>query len=117
MRTAGIRRVDRVAVAACVEGWARELAVVHPEVRRVVWYGSFVSGVPTPRSDADLCVVVADGTAAGPRHLRGTSYLPRTATRVPFDLTVFTEGEFATLAEWAPAWARAISNGRVLVPR
>ena len=117
MLTAGIKRVDRRAVTAAVEAWAEALAQ-RPEVERIVWYGSFVSGTPTPRSDADLCVVVHDDSVASmPRYARGADYLPPTATPVPFDLTVLTVAEHAALDSWAPAWASAIGHGRVLFAR
>ena len=117
MLSAGIRRVDPAAVAAAVERWARELGAAHPEVRRVIWYGSFVAGTPTPRSDADLCVVVADDAARGPRHARGAAYLPADGMPVPFDVAVLTASEFGALGAWAPGWHRAITAGRVLLAR
>lgn len=116
MLTSGVRRVDHAGVTRAVEAWVAILAE-RPEVRRVVWYGSFVTGTPTPRSDVDVCVVVHGTAGAGPRHMRGARYLPAAATPAPFDLTVLSEHEFDTLAEWAPAWARAIAGGRVLLER
>lgn len=118
MLTAGIRRVDRPAVTAAVERWGRAVAA-RPEVRRVIWYGSYVAGIPTPRSDVDLCVVVSDGADAGaaPRHTRGAAYLPEFATPAPFDIAVLAASEYATLGTWAPAWAQALAGGRVLVER
>jgi predicted nucleotidyltransferase len=107
-------------VRAAVEAWARELAG-RPEVCRVVWYGSFVTGTPTPRSDADLCVVVRDepgvDTPGGGRHARAAAYLPARATPVPFDVSVLTAREFGGLGAWAPAWQAAIARGRVLLER
>lgn len=116
MLTAGIRRVDREGVTRAVEAWAASLAA-RPEVRRVVWYGSFIGGVPTPRSDVDVCVVVHGAAGEGPRHTRGADFLPAAVTPAPFDLTVLSEHEFDALAEWAPSWARAIAGGRVLLAR
>lgn len=116
MLTAGVRRVDRAAVTRAVEAWVATLAA-RSEVCRVVWYGSFVCGTPTPRSDVDLCVVVAGAAGEGPRHTRAAGYLPSAATPMPFDLTVLSAREFDTLPEWAPGWARAIAGGRVLLAR
>ncbi|MEO6878573.1 MAG: nucleotidyltransferase domain-containing protein, partial [Gemmatimonadaceae bacterium] len=100
-----------------VEAWASALAE-RPEVERIVWYGSFVSGIPTPRSDVDLAVVVSDESVASlPRHARGADYRPATAVPVPVDLTVLTVAEHATLDSWAPGWADAIGRGRVLFTR
>ena len=117
MLTAGIRHVDTAAVRAAVEAWADVLSA-RSEVARIVWYGSFISGTPTPRSDADLCVVVRnDVRPAVPRHARGADYVPATPTPVSFDLAVLTAGEYETLGAWAPGWARAIAAGRVLFAR
>ena len=105
-----------------IERWVGEMRA-RPEVVRIVWYGSFVGGTPTPRSDADLCIVVHDVHTAGvptagvPRHARGADYLPSWATPVPLDLAVLTTPEFAALADWAPGWHRAITAGRVLLER
>lgn len=118
MLTVGTRRVDHAGVNACVERWATELAH-RPEVVRVIWYGSFVSGTPTPRSDVDVCIVVRDDSppARLPRHSRGAQYIPAAATPAPFDIAVLSTSEFESLAGWAPAWAAAIASGRTLIPR
>lgn len=118
MLTAGIRRADRAAVTAAVERWTAELAS-RAEVQHVVWYGSYMRGVPTPHSDADLAVVIRDdsGPACVPRHARAADYLPAFATPVPFDVAVLTASEHAALAAWAPAWAAALAGGRVVLAR
>lgn len=118
MLTAGIRRVDRAAVRSAVEIWAGTLAL-RPEVERVLWYGSFVTGTPTPRSDADVCVVISDAApvARMPRHMRGADYAPVSVTPVPFDIAVLTASEFAALAAWAPSWAQVLAMGEVLLAR
>lgn len=118
MLTTGIRRADPAAVTAAVQRWSAELAV-RAEVQRVIWYGSYVTGVPTPRSDADLCIVVRDDSVAAnaPRHARGADYLPAFATPVPFDIAVLTTSEYAALAEWAPEWTAALASGRVVLAR
>lgn len=106
-----------------MSAWLDGMAA-RPEVRRVIWYGSFVTGTPTPRSDVDLCVVVDHvpvqgeaGDADRGRHTRGARYLPAAATPVPFDVAVLTAREHETLSAWAPAWADAIGRGRVLLAR
>jgi predicted nucleotidyltransferase len=113
--TAGVKRVDRGAVESAVRAWVREVAE-RSEVVRVTWYGSFVTGVATPRSDVDVCVVVRDDTTT-PRHMRGADYAPTVPTPTTFDVAVLTEDEAARLAEWAPTWSRAIASGEVLFER
>ena len=38
-----------------------------PAVRRVILFGSLVEGIPTPRSDADLLVVLSESDQRLPR--------------------------------------------------
>lgn len=117
MTSAGVKRVDRSAVTAAVEEWATAISQ-RPEVVRLVWYGSFIQGIPTPRSDVDVCIVVrANLPATIPRHARSADYLPAWGTPAPFDLAVLTTDEYADLASWAPNWAAAIRDGRVLFAR
>jgi len=107
--SAVIRWADPEAVDRAVRGFARSLLASHPEVRRVYWYGSWVTGIPTPSSDVDLCVVVSHDSRR-PRD-RIPDYLPeRFPTGV--DLTVLTEEELQELRERSPAWYRAIIKGR-----
>lgn len=109
--SAVIRWADPETVREAVEELARRLRDEHPEVRRIYWYGSWVSGAPTPSSDVDLCVVIS-GDPRRPRE-RVPDYLP---DRFPaaIDLAVLTEDELEDLRERAPGWYRAISSGRML---
>lgn len=104
-----VRWADPGRIADAVQEYAVDLRRRHPEVSRIYWYGSWVSGAPTPSSDVDLCVVVeADDRRPGERV---PEYLPaRFPTGV--DLVVLTEDEMAELADRAPSWRRAIVEGR-----
>jgi len=106
-----VRWADPERVGGAVEAFARDLRASRPEVSRVYWYGSWVSGVPTPSSDVDLCVVV-DSDDRPPRE-RVPEYLP---ARFPVgvDLVVLTEAELGELADRAPSWRKAILGGREL---
>ncbi len=75
------------------------------------WYGSWVTGRATPKSDVDLCIVVSADNRR-PRH-RIPDYLPE---RFPtgLDLTVLTEAEWAVLPTRSPSLHAAISAGRVV---
>lgn len=109
--SAAIRWAEPERVARDVRAFAASLRRERPEVRRIFWYGSWVTGRPTASSDVDLCVVVAEDERP-PRH-RIPDYLPdRFSTGV--DLVVFTEAEFARLQDWSPAWHRAITAGQWL---
>lgn len=96
-------------MAAAVREHVASIRQRFPLVRRVYWYGSYSAGIPTPRSDVDLCIVLAHD-ARRPRD-RLLDFLP---DRFPvgIDLCVVTEEELAALAQSAPGWHRAIVSGR-----
>lgn len=106
-----VRWADPERVAAAVRSYADGLRALRPSVRRVLWYGSWVSGIPTPASDVDLVVVVEDD-ARRPRD-RLPDYLPDQFP-VGVDLVVLTERELEDLAEHSPEWYRAVTAGRAM---
>ena len=101
--------IDRPAVEKAVLDWVATLRVANPEVGRVIWFGSWVTGLPAPGSDVDLCVVVSKADA--PRRERMARYLP-VGFPVGVDLCVYTEDELAGLRDSSPQWYRAITLGR-----
>jgi len=105
------RWADPERIEAAVRSFAAELRARRPEVRRVLWYGSWVNGIPTPSSDVDLCIIV-DADNRPVRH-RVPDYLP---SRFPtgIDLTVLTEDELLDLRDRAPQWHEAITSGVAL---
>jgi len=104
VRWADPDRIDRA-----VRDHAQTLRHRDPAITRVLWYGSWVSGIPTAGSDVDLCVVLAQDDRR-PRD-RIPDYLPeRFPTGV--DLLVLTERELGELESRAPEWHRAILAGR-----
>ena len=104
-----VRWADPERMAAAVRSWAAEQRERHPGVTRIFWYGSWVSGRPTPASDVDVCVVLRDDDR--PRRDRIPDFLPeRFPTGV--DLIVLTEAEMEQLASDAPTWHAAITGGR-----
>ena len=83
-----------------------------PTLGRVILFGSLVSGTPTPRSDADLLIVVARSQHARaadrvPELLRAMSPLP-----CPVDLFVITTDELerAQREQW-PLVREALAVG------
>lgn len=105
-----IRSIDREAVDRAVRDYAARLRRDHPEIRRVIWFGSWVSGLPSPGSDVDLCIVVSEVMADVPSRERTARYL---MPQLPLglDLVVYTESEFQSLVDRAPAWHAAIQAG------
>ena len=106
-----MRWADPERIAAAVREYAEALRRDRPDVSRIYWYGSWVSGTATPSSDVDLCVVVGTDTRT-PRD-RLPDFLP---DRFPVgvDLVVLTEAEMEALPERAPSWHEAIVAGREL---
>lgn len=104
-----VRWADPERIESAVRGWAEEQRRRHPELSRIYWYGSWVSGRATPSSDVDLCVVLTHDDRP-PRH-RVPDFLP---DRFPVgvDLLVVTEGELEELARRTPGWHEAITSGR-----
>ena len=100
------RRIDELRQAA-----GRALSQL-PSVRRMILFGSLVAGTPTPRSDADILVVVDTSPHAQSRDrvpdlLRTMSPLP-----CPVDLFIVTKDEFERAREeGAPLVREAIANG------
>jgi predicted nucleotidyltransferase len=88
-----------------------------PGTRRVVLFGSLVAGIPTPRSDADLLVVVDTSVHREPRDrvpdvLRALRPLP-----CPVDVFVLTGQELDRYAsDGDPLLREALSHGRDLLP-
>jgi uncharacterized protein len=106
-----VRWADPERIASAVRDFAAALRREKPQVRRIYWYGSWVSGRPTPSSNADICVVVfADERR--PRE-RLPEFMP---ARFPVgvDLNVVTEDELESLRERSPEWYRAITSGRLM---
>ena len=95
------------AVEALVGAWYAE----HPEIESVFWFGSWVTGKPSPRSDVDLCIVVNRSDEL--RHERIVHFLPLEFP-TGLDLVVYTSDEFDALGSDLPAWAAAIRSGRVI---
>lgn len=111
-RSAGATYLDKPKRIADLREAARRAAGRVPEIRRVILFGSLVSGTPTPRSDADLLVEVATSPHDNPRDripdvLRALSPLP-----CPVDLFVFTTEEVETMrGDNAPLGRVAFETG------
>lgn len=103
-----VRYADPDAIRRAVESYAAAVRAAHPEVRRMRWFGSWVTGGWSPGSDVDLCIVVDRSTKSARERM--TDYLPRVFP-VGIDLFVYTEDEFARLAMEHPSFAKAIDAG------
>lgn len=82
-------------------------------MRRIVWFGSRVSGIPAPGSDVDLCLVLAHSDR--PFRERIGDYLPL-GFPVGLDLFPYTLAELERLRREHPSWHRALTSGVDLLP-
>lgn len=109
MSSVVIRSIDRQAVARAVDDYLAWLRHEHPEVERVIWFGSWVRGLPSPGSDVDLCLILSESDR--PMRDRIPDYLPL-GFPVGVDVFPYTRAEFARLPETSPGWHAAITAGR-----
>ena len=91
---------------------ARRAAASLPSVRRVVLFGSMANGIPTPRSDADLLIVVGSSEHAQARDRIPSMLAAMSPLPCPVDLFVLTEDELAVgEARGDPIVREALANG------
>lgn len=92
-----------------MEQYAVWLRANYPEVERIIWFGSWVRGIPTLRSDVDICLVLSHSDV--PVRARRPTYLP---TSFPTDIDLFplTREEFEALEQRSPSLFRAIIEGK-----
>jgi predicted nucleotidyltransferase len=87
---------------------ARSLKGRHPEVNRVIWFGSWIDGSYSPGSDVDLCIVISESKKK-PRD-RIPDFLPRSFP-VGLDLHIYTQTELQALSASHPELYEAIMSG------
>jgi predicted nucleotidyltransferase len=111
LNTVVIKSVDRGKVTQAVYQLAQQLSQNHPEIIRMIWFGSWINGIPSPGSDVDLCVIVTNIDI--PPRDRVSLYLP-VGFPVGIDLLVFTQAEFEALDQISPGLKQAILKGKEL---
>ena len=104
---------NEAAVERAVRRWAERIGARRSEVRRIVWFGSRVNGIPAPGSDVDVCLALAHSEK--PFRERIGDYLPL-GFPVGLDLFPYTLDELERLRHEQPAWHRAITSGVDLMP-
>jgi predicted nucleotidyltransferase len=91
---------------------ASEIRKKHPEVRRIIWFGSWINGTYSTGSDVDLCIVVSKSKKH--RRNRITDFLPK-GFPVGMDIFVYTSRELSKLESSHSAWFEAIQSGIELI--
>jgi predicted nucleotidyltransferase len=91
--SAGATYLERDARIRELRALARRLAQRLPEIRRVILYGSTVTGIPTPRSDADLLVHVASSRYQNPADRVPEVMKAMRPVGFPLDVRVYTTEE------------------------
>ena len=99
---------NEAAVERALRVWARRIGDQRPEVRRIIWFGSRVNGIPAPGSDVDLCLVLTHSDK--PFRERIGDYLPF-GFPVGLDLFPYTPAELERLRREHPSWHRAMTSG------
>lgn len=103
------------AMASLDEIVRRLVEGLHPE--RIVLFGSYAYGTPTPDSDLDLMVIVDDSDEA-PVHRDQKAHAYLRGVMVPVDVLVYTRDEVERQATVATSLARTvIDRGRTLYER
>lgn len=106
-----IKSIDLSAIQRAVKLYVTQMRKEHPEIERVIWFGSWVTGLPTPGSDVDLCLILS--SAGKPRHERISDYLP-VGFPVGVDLLTYTRAEFVRMRQESPSLYAAIVSGQEL---
>ena len=106
-----IKSTDPIQIAKAVTSYVKKIKKEHPEVQKVIWFGSWVNGLPTPGSDVDICLIISSSDR--PMRERVSDYLPR-GFPVGIELFPYTVDEFKKLSHKSPTFYQAIVSGKDL---
>ena len=106
-----IKSVNKEKIVEAVQAYVSRVCASHPEIEKVIWFGSWINGVPTPGSDVDLCLILSKSS----KRLRDRipDYLP-VGFPVGMDLFPYTRKEFKALSTRSPDWYKTMSSGKVI---
>ena len=105
--------LDRPGLMERLRNAARMLSERHPEIERIVLFGSLARGDAVPGSDADLLIVVSHSDEA---FLERTMRYRPTGVDVGVDVVAYTREELAALLKGGNSFVKqALQEGVVLV--
>jgi predicted nucleotidyltransferase len=87
------RFIDRELVLRELRQVARTLKAARQEIVAIYLFGSFARGVPTPRSDADILVVIDASAASSREQLKESCIEAFLAVSVPVEVFVLSSNE------------------------
>lgn len=108
MSSVVVKSADKPRIQRAVQSYVEWLYATHPEVEKVIWFGSWVNGLPTRGSDVDVCLILSKSSK--PMKERVFDYLP-VGFPVGVDLFPYTKEEFEALLERSPGWYKTIVAG------
>ena len=106
--------LDPKVVKEAVEHYIQELCLEHNEIIRIIWFGSWINGIPTPYSDVDLSIIISHSDKS--RRDRVPDYLPL-GFPTGVDIFVFTESEFDELENNSHGFYEVIISGKEIFSR
>jgi hypothetical protein len=106
-----IKSADKEKIVEAVQFFVSHLYASHPEVEKVIWFGSWINGIPTPGSDVDLCLILSKSNKRFRDRI--PDYLP-VGFPVGMDLFPYTKKEFQALSKRSPDWCKTMSSGKVI---
>ncbi|MBU1670118.1 MAG: nucleotidyltransferase domain-containing protein [Actinobacteria bacterium] len=110
-----IEYLDREAVLEALALFTAELAEMHPEIQRILLFGSYERGIPLPSSDIDLFIVLSESDR---RFLDRTAFYAPDRFPVGVDIFPYTEDELETMLNEGNQFVRrALETGRLLFSR
>ncbi len=114
MNSVVVRSANRRAIEDSMRNHVTEVIDAHPEIAEIIWFGSWVNGIPTPASDVDLCIVLSHSNT--PFRERIPDFLP-VGFPVGIDVFPYTMEELQVLSAQSPDWHRTMTSGRTIYSR
>ena len=105
---------NRSVVDAAARRWAEHVALSHPEITRLGYFGSYAGGNWSVGSDLDLVAILTDSDQ--PFYRRGLAWT-LTSLPVSAEILIYTQREWETLQTEAPRFAQMLARQAVrLIP-